>query len=98
MTKTPLRLWAAYMEEPVTVKKTDIFSHCDVQSLPISDELKEAIQAWDDEYQSTFDSGYPPDSAFKSQASEATHTKQGAELAERLQAELGEAYSVEFKI
>lgn len=97
MAKIPLRLWAAYMEEPIMVKETDIFSHCDVQTLPISDDLKEAIQAWDDEYQSTFDSAYPPDSGFSSPYAQAAHTRQGAELAERLQMELGDAYSVEYR-
>jgi hypothetical protein len=58
--------------------------------------LKEAIQSWDDEYQSTLDSHYPPDSAFESLDAEAAHTRKGAELAERLQAELGEAYSVKY--
>ncbi|WP_273795281.1 hypothetical protein [Brucella intermedia] len=79
------------------VKETDIFSHCDVNSLPISDDLKEAIEAWDDEYQSTFDSGYPPDSGFISPDLEAAHKRQGAKLAERLQEELGDYYSVEYK-
>lgn len=79
------------------VKETDIFSHREVNSLPISDDLKEAIQAWDDEYQSTFDSGYPPDSGFISSDLEAAHKRQGAKLAERLQEELGDYYSVEYK-
>lgn len=93
MSKTSLRLWAAYMEEPIMVKVTDIFPHCDVKSLAISDSLKEAIQAWNDRYQST----YPPDSGFESPDAEAAHFRYGAELAVRLQTELGEAYSVEFR-
>lgn len=43
MTKKLLRLRAAYMEEPIMVKETDIFSHRDLQSLPIPDDLKDAI-------------------------------------------------------
>ncbi len=97
MTQIELQLHAAYMEEPLIVEGADFFYHCDVKKLPISDDLKEAIQAWDDEYQGTLDRNYPPDSAFKSPDAETAHTRKGAELAERLQAELGEAYSVKYK-
>ncbi len=96
MTQIELRFRAGYMEEPIMIKGTDIFYHCDVKELPISDDLKEAIQAWDDEYQGTLDSHYPPDSAFKSPEAKTAHTRKGAELAERLQAELGEAYNVKY--
>ena len=93
----PVRFSTAYMEDPIMVKDSDIFHHYDVQSLPISDNLKNAIQAWDREYQATFDRDYPPDSGFASPDLEAAHSIKGAELAERLQTELGERYFVEYE-
>jgi hypothetical protein len=85
------------MEEPIMIKDSDIFHHYAVQDLPISDELKSALNSWDEEYQSTFDSAYPPDSGFASIDLERAHVERGRELAERLQAELGDGYLVEYK-
>lgn len=47
MEKTPVQLGATYMEEPITIKKTDVFSHCEVDILPIPDDLKRGIREWD---------------------------------------------------
>lgn len=71
--------------------------HIDVEVLPISEELKCAIRLWDEEYQATFNTDYPPDSGFSSTASEQAHQIRGKELARRLQNELGDKYFVDFK-
>ena len=97
MSRIPIRLRNAYMEEPVMIKDTDIFRHKDISGLPISPELKLALKSWDEAYQATFDSNYPPDSGFSSAALEASHVKEGVELARRIQVELGDRYSVEYK-
>ena len=93
-----LRLWAAYMEEPIMVHDGDILRHCDIDDLAISDGLKSKLQAWDDEYQDTFDQNDPLGSDFPSNESAALHAKKGAELAQLLQGELGDEYAVEYKI
>lgn len=94
---TTLRLAKEYLAGPVFCPDFEKMGHIDVEELPVSEELKRAIQAWDSEYQSTFNDDYPPESGFASSELEVAHTRQGAELAERLQAELGEGYSVEYK-
>lgn len=93
-----LRFWAAYMEEPIMVKDDDIFHHKVIEDLSISDELKNKLRAWDDEYQNTLDLGYPPDSSFPTTELAVQHAQRGRELAERLQEELGDDYLVEYKI
>lgn len=85
------------MEEPIMIKDGDIFRHCDIQKLNCSDALKREIQTWDDEYQDTFNSEYPPDSCFDTLDAEKAHTERGAIIAERLQGELGDAYLVEYR-
>ncbi|MCO6181126.1 hypothetical protein [Ciceribacter sp. RN22] len=69
----------------------------DISNLPISASLREAIAGWDQQYQNTFNRPYPPDSGFSSPDLKVAHVKQGTELARRLQEELGEGYSVEYK-
>lgn len=97
MSKSMVTLRAAFMEEPIMIKDSDIFHHYDTNKLPISSDLKAEIAAWDEEYQMTFNSSYPPDSAFKSPEIEKAHVKKGDELARRLQIELGDRYIVEYK-
>lgn len=94
---TTLRLAKEYLAGPVFCPDSEKMGHIDVEDLPVSEQLKRAIQAWDSQYQSTFDDEYPPDSGFISPELEAAHERQGAELAERLQEELGDGYSVEYK-
>lgn len=97
MTKISVRLWAAYLEEPVTMRDYGRLAHFEVKSLPISTALQEDLLAWDEQYQNTFDSEYPPDSDFESSDLRDAHNKQGIELSARLQDELGTEYEVEFK-
>ncbi|MBB4017447.1 MULTISPECIES: hypothetical protein [Chelatococcus] len=92
-----VRLANEYLAGPVFCPDSEKMGHIDVDDLPISEELKRAILAWDDEYQATFNSEYPPDSGFKSSDLEAVHIIKGAELAKRLQKELGNNYTVEYK-
>lgn len=59
--------------------------------LDLSDELRAAIAAWDDRFQATFNSDYPPDSAFPTPDDEAAWLAVGKELALRLRQEVPEA-------
>lgn len=97
MNKIPVILGAAFYAEPVSIKDSDIFNYYDVEELNISNDLKLAIKLWDDEYQATFDEEYPPDSNFATLDLAEAHKKRGADLAKRLQDELGEGYFVEYK-
>lgn len=59
--------------------------------LDLSDELREAITAWDERFQNTFNSAYPPDSAFPAPDDEAAWLSDGKRLAQRLRSEMPEA-------
>ena len=68
-----------------------------IKELPLSDLLKHDLDLWDNEFQKTFDSEYPPDSGFKTAEQKKSHTERGHELANRLRLELGESFLVEYK-
>jgi len=85
-----------YMAPPIFCRDVDEMGHIEISELPVSEKLKQEIQAWDAEYQATFDSTYPPDSSFKNEDAKNAHAAAGVRLAERLQAELGPAYSIEY--
>ena len=91
-----LRLGDEYMAEPVFCGDVDRMGHIDTDDLPVSDDLKKDLHAWNDEYQSTFDDSYPPDSGFSLPELELAHVIKGAELAERLQVEMGADYDVAY--
>ncbi|MDQ3405844.1 MAG: hypothetical protein M3548_21025 [Actinomycetota bacterium] len=59
--------------------------------LDLSAELREAIAAWDDRFQATFNAEYPPDSAFPTPEDEAAWIAEGKRLALRLRTELPDA-------
>ena len=92
-----LRLWAAYLEEPIMVKGDDIFRHKEINDLLLSEELKSKLRDWDDEYQNNFDQNDPLGSDFPSSEAADLHAQTGMELAQLLQEELGGEYVVEYK-
>ena len=63
-------------------------------NLPISRPLAQAISDWGENFQATYDEGYPPDSSFNSPEEEDQFYKKGLALANQLQIELGEEYQV----
>jgi len=92
-----LRFGKEYLAGPVFCPDPEKMGHVDLKDLPISENLRVSIVNWNHEYQDTFNSEYPPDSGFATPESEHLHDKKGAVLAKRLQAELGDAYLVEYK-
>lgn len=92
-----LRLSPEYLASPIFCPDVDHMGHIDEKELPISEALKADLLNWDVEYQDTFDASYPPDSGFQTPELAEAHQKKGAELARRLQAELGEGFLVEYK-
>lgn len=91
-----LRLASEYLAGPIFCPEPDSMGHIDVDDLPLSQELKAEITAWDSEYQATFNGDYPPDSGFGSPEVELRHIAEGEELAKKLQEELGGGYMVEY--
>lgn len=91
-----LRLASEYLAGPIFCPELDKMGHIDVDDLPLSQELKAEIIAWDREYQATFNSDYPPDSGFSSPEVRLRHIAEGQQLAEKLQQELGGDYTIEY--
>lgn len=91
-----LRLASEYLAGPIFCPEPDRMGHIDVDDLPLSQELKAQISAWDSEYQATFNSDYPPDSGFSSLEAKLRHIAKGEQLANKLQQELGGIYEVEY--
>ena len=75
------------------VEATDI-GPINPDDLPLTAELKTALQAWADVYDKTLNEGYPPDSGFASPAEEEAFELEGRRLWKELQAQLGPAYKV----
>jgi hypothetical protein len=55
--------------------------------VPLSDELCEAIEAWDERFQAIYDKESPQDSAFASEDDEAAFIAEGDVLARRIRRE-----------
>ena len=56
---------------------------------PLPPDLAARLRAWDDAFQSTFDSAYPPDSRFPSLEAEAAWTAEGEALAAAIEQVVG---------
>ncbi|MEE9453302.1 MAG: hypothetical protein V3V13_02820 [Paracoccaceae bacterium] len=93
-----LRLAKEYLTCPVFCPDPENMGHINLGDLPISDELRQELVEWNQQYQDTFNEEYPPDSGFSSLELEKTHVQQGAKLAKKLQINLGDTYSVEYQV
>ena len=91
-----LKLANEYLAGPIFCSVPDRMGHIDVDELPISQELKAQINLWDNEYQATFNSDYPPKSGFSSNEVVIRHIVEGKRLAQKLQQELENDYIVEY--
>ena len=70
------------------------FGNADPGSLPLSDELKIALNRWAQAYDLTLNQDYPPDSKFQSKVEEDAFEAEAMRLRKELQIQLG----TEFKI
>lgn len=86
-----LRIQARHGSAPVTDSGTRV--ELRPRDLPISGALVGALSTWADEYDATFEAGRD---GFGSQTDAETFVRQGRELVERLQIELGSRYHVEY--
>lgn len=91
-----LRLTSEYLAGPIFCPDADKMGHVDIEDLPLSQELKTRISAWDSEYHATFNSDYPPDSGFATHEAELRHIAEGEQLAKMMQQELESSYTVEY--
>lgn len=68
----------------------------DPNSLSISDELKQELDSWSEEYDAILNIDYPPDSDFPSPEAFELFKAKGKELRNQLQFELGFGYQVSY--
>jgi hypothetical protein len=66
----------------------------DPDDLPLTGDLKAALQAWASAFDKTLNQEYPPDSGFANPAEEAAFETEGRRLWRELQAQLGPEYKV----
>ena len=72
----------------------NISDNIDPNELPISQELKHDLSAWEEKYDATLDWDDPISSGFKSEQEEEQFIKDGENLQKRLQQELGSGFKV----
>lgn len=96
MEKIIVTFCAAYMEEPLIFNEKGQYQHYSITQLKVSENLQRRIIEWDEQYQKTLDSEYPPDSKFGSIQEAIEHNKLGTILSRELQNELGDQYIVDF--
>lgn len=68
----------------------------DVDTLPLSSNLREALGKWAEWYDSTLDQEYPPNSGFGTPEEAATFEAEGRRLWRELTNELGKEYKIVF--
>lgn len=78
-----------------------IFDVYDVDEItdivPLSEELRKALVAWDERFQTTLNDEYPPDSKFPTSEDEAKFVAEGWELTRRLKNEVPAGTVVEYE-
>lgn len=80
-------------------KKDDtegIFENIPLDTLMISENLRNLIQEWDNRFQGTYNDDYPPDSGFISKEEANQFEKEGIEIWNRLRNELSKSYEVSY--
>jgi hypothetical protein len=68
----------------------------DLDDLPVTDDLRDDLEAWADRFDATMDPDDPAAAAFQPPDSLARFATDGAALAARLQAELGRGWVVRY--
>jgi hypothetical protein len=68
----------------------------DLDQLPLTVDLKNALRAWAETYDKTLNQEYPPDSGFASPEDEAAFEAEGRRLWKDLQAQLGPEFRVSY--
>ena len=92
--KKYVKLSPEFMCYPIWMEEENCLLPINHYELKISTELKQKIEAWDKQYQSTYVDDYPPDSKFETARDEKKFMERGYEIQKALQLELGNTYEV----
>lgn len=93
-----IKVMADYQCHPLWDMAPGMYGDIDPSSLPISSELKKRLFDWAHAFDETLDMNDPSSSGFKNAEAVEAFKKDGLELAESLQAELGAEYVVVHRI
>ena len=91
-----LKLMADYGCHPLWGTEADEIGEVDPASLPITRALVADLRRWAEAFDATLDPDDPLRSGFATAAARAAFRHEGARLAERLAAELGEGVRVDY--
>src|SRR5665647_1515482 len=92
-----IKLMADYETSPVWDEGPGGPGDIDLETLPISIDLRADLLAWSDRFDATLDQDYPPDSGFATPEEEQQFVADGAALAARLVDELGTDWQVDYE-
>jgi hypothetical protein len=91
-----IKLMADYYSFPLWENSPGEVGNIDPQSLPLSEELKERLDNWSEKYDSILNNEDPTASGFATKENEFNFIREGSELANSLQMELGDSYQVTY--
>ena len=87
-----------YECSPIWIENKDqMFENTPIDSLEISNELKQQLQRWNNCFQSTFNDSYPPDSSFSSDTKQKAFQQDGYTIYTQLISELGSNYDISYQ-
>lgn len=89
-----IKLMADYQCHPLWDMSPGVYGDIDPNALPISNELRRRLADWARAFDETLDMLDPASSGFKCVEAEAAFKRQGIQLAEQLQNELGPEFLV----
>lgn len=89
------KLEMEYGSDPIWETFEDGSDNLDHNQLPINEDLKQTLDNWRDQFQSTFNAEYPPDGGFSSEAEQEAFEEQGQALWTQLRQALGPNIALE---
>ena len=92
-----LKLMADYDCSPLWEQTETGMDNIDPENLPISQGLRDALNAWAHRYNNTLDRNDPCRSGFPIPEAEAAFNADGQALLDRLKEELGQEYTLTFQ-
>ena len=92
-----LKLMADYECSPLWDQTETGTDNIDPEDLPISQGLRDALNAWAQQYDGTLDRADPHRSGFPNPEAEVTFNADGQALLDRLKAELGQGHTLTFQ-
>ena len=96
-TTRSLKLMADYECSPLWEQTETGTNNIDPEDLPISQGLRDALNAWAQRYDDTLDHDDPRRSGFPNQEAEVAFNADGQALLDKLKAETGRGYTLTFQ-